>query len=153
VIDTIRFVPPPAPTSDPVGALNTLWAFAAGLGFQPDQVVRAFAEHEAFPLGVTIGRLHALLATGAPAEAVQLLGFAAPERGAPTAALTRGPAAEAFAVADQATAQAGLATYTETREALAELLGLVELLATQCADRVDVSLDPRIARARSVGGT
>lgn len=61
-----------------------------------------------------------------------------------------GPATEAIANADAHLKNAGLATYTEAREALAGMLELAELLATNCFDRVECQSDDRLARCKAV---
>lgn len=60
------------------------------------------------------------------------------------------PATEAIANADAHLNNAGLATYTEAREALAGMLELAELLATNCFDRVECQADERLARCKAV---
>jgi hypothetical protein len=61
-----------------------------------------------------------------------------------------GPAATAERIANAALSAAGLHTYTETRQALAELVVLAQALANACPDRVDLRRDTRIPRARQV---
>ena len=67
--------PPPAPAKDKAVALDTLWTFVASLGFDPNQVIAAYAQQEAFSLGATVGEIQARLRESlAPAEAA-LFGF------------------------------------------------------------------------------
>lgn len=64
--------PPPAPVIDKEQALNALWAFVEGIGFEPSKVIAAFASHEALSLGLAVGATQAAVVPNLPADAARL---------------------------------------------------------------------------------
>jgi len=65
--------PPPAPAPDSQNALNALWAFVEGIGLDPAKVVEAYATHDAFALGATVGTINAAMAALLSPDAASLL--------------------------------------------------------------------------------
>lgn len=70
-----RFTPPLAPAQDRETALNTLWAFVLSLGFDPQRVIEAYGNHEAFALGTAVGGVHAGIRESISPEDAKVLGF------------------------------------------------------------------------------
>ena len=67
-----KAIPVDAPTDDPTKALNGLWAFVMGIGFDPAKVVAAYDTQEAFTLGLAVGSIRARIAESLPADAAKL---------------------------------------------------------------------------------
>ncbi|MCC7005950.1 MAG: hypothetical protein IT497_04825 [Ottowia sp.] len=55
------YIPPPAPVSDPAKAVDALWAFVEGIGFDPNKVLSAFETRSDFQVGFAIGGVHSAL--------------------------------------------------------------------------------------------
>lgn len=55
------YIPPKAPVDDPAQKIDILWAFIAGIGFDPYKVLSNFETHPAFQVGYGIGGIHAAL--------------------------------------------------------------------------------------------
>lgn len=63
--------PPAAPVADKDTALNALWAFVAGIGLDPSQVVTAYASRDAYSLGLAVGATRDALARVLPPGAAE----------------------------------------------------------------------------------
>ncbi|HHU1575920.1 TPA: hypothetical protein ACUA4C_004820 [Escherichia coli] len=66
--------PPAAPAKNKDEALNALWAFVEGIGFDPAKVVEAYSSHEAYSLGLAVGMTRDSLHRVLPLNAAQLFG-------------------------------------------------------------------------------
>lgn len=74
-----RYEPPSVDVADPQAALNRLWSFVSGLGFDPNAVLSAYDAEMPFALGHNIGRLSTLLERHVPRDALApFLAAAAP---------------------------------------------------------------------------
>ncbi len=71
-MEKFTVTPPPAPVIDKEKALNALWMFVEGIGFDPSKVVAAFADHEPFSLGSAVGAARSAVVPHLPADAARI---------------------------------------------------------------------------------
>jgi hypothetical protein len=74
-VKMITVIVPPAPVDDRENALNALYAFVEGIGFDPAQVVDAYTNHEAFSLGMAVSATRAALKQALPNDVRQLFDY------------------------------------------------------------------------------
>ena len=72
--------PPTAPVTDKDEALNALWAFVKGIGFDPAQVVTTYASQDAYSLGLAVGATRIALNCVLPPDAAEAFGAVSPEK-------------------------------------------------------------------------
>jgi hypothetical protein len=72
----LTVTPPAAPVTDKDQALNALWAFVEGIGFDPATVVHAYSSSEAYSLGLAVGMTRDSLSRVLSPNAVKM--FCAP---------------------------------------------------------------------------
>jgi len=69
------YVPPKAPVDDPAQKIDILWAFIAGIGFDPHKVLLNFETRAACQVGYGIGGIHAALSDALREDAAKFWEF------------------------------------------------------------------------------
>ena len=69
------YIPPKAPVDDPAQKIDILWAFIAGIGFDPNKVLSNFETHPAYQVGYGVGRIHVALSERLTEDAAKFWEF------------------------------------------------------------------------------